>query len=84
MGYRSASVVLSVLLGPRRCVHGQTIGADGAGSYAFVFYGDSDKSEEMARAKIRQIEQSGQRVEWAILSSGEGYCGPFITSISVD
>lgn len=59
-------------------VCGQTVGADGAGSYAYVFYGDPIEAEMKAREFLAKIKN----VEYADIVSGEeGYYGSFIKEV---
>lgn len=57
---------------------GQTMGADGAGSYVYVFYGDPIEAEIKAREFLARIKN----IAYADIVSGEeGYYGSFIREV---
>jgi hypothetical protein len=54
------------------------MGADGSGSYAYVFYGDPIEAEIKAREFLAGIKN----IAYADIVSGEeGYCGKFIGEV---
>lgn len=65
-------------------VGGQTIGANGAGEFAVIYY-DLDEVEANihARSTIRGLETRGHKITEAFIVSGEGYHGPVITHVGL-
>lgn len=68
----------------RSGVGGQTIGANGAGEFAVVYYGmDEAEADIHARATVRGLEAGGHKITEAFIVSGEGYHGPVITHVGL-
>ncbi|SIT25248.1 hypothetical protein [Achromobacter sp. MFA1 R4] len=62
----------------RSGVHGQTIGADGAGEFAVLYRGDEFAALVKANEEIRALEAAGHRLDFAEIIHGEGYSGPML------
>ena len=62
----------------RSGVHGQTIGADGAGEFAVLYRGDEFAALVKANQEIRELEAAGHRLDFAAIIHGDGYSGPML------
>jgi hypothetical protein len=60
---------------------GQTVGADGAGTYCKIFLGPIDRANEAARNLVREIDgrEPGRITDICIVTAENGYYGSPIT-----
>lgn len=78
----TVAAILAVDVGGRPGVHGQTMGADGAGQFAYIIRGTQEQADNWACEHIRQREKSGQQFFSCVLVFNEkGYGGPMLTEI---
>ena len=67
----------------RKGVCGTTIGADGAGEYAFVIEGTPEEASTWAVAHVRNEEAGGARFEnVTLVLAGECYSGPMLQIVT--
>ncbi|MCA8237692.1 hypothetical protein [Burkholderia cenocepacia] len=79
------SVVLTYSTQGHRNPCGQTMGANGCGEFAILYYGDIDSAESQARTHILNMKGASYQFDWVsiIRSDDEAYYGPVMTSVEI-
>ena len=68
-------------------IGGQTVGADGSGTYGIIFEADTvEKAAEAAVEYLKKMQEKPQyynRIKNMNIAYGEGFLGPFVKKISI-
>ncbi|RQR87671.1 MULTISPECIES: hypothetical protein [unclassified Burkholderia] len=64
---------------------GQTMGANGCGEFAILYYGNIETADKAARAHLNDMQRASYRFDWTsiIRSDDETYYGTAMTTVSL-
>ncbi len=73
--------VLIVSIPPMTGAHGQTVGANAGGEFAYVFVGKAPTAEDVAKIVVKDFGESALKYATTYIEAGELWSGPAIRVI---